>query len=759
MGNKLRNIFSALIAGLAVVVLAFTFNSNNVEAATNYDSSQMITSGYIKNQDKIYSMSSTVPLVYEYDSTGFNLQNGDTLTIDVPSPLAVTANDKPFNVVGDNGEVIGTAILNSSNQIVVTFNENVEELESVKGTLSINTGVTVDRNKAQVGSNDVDFPIKNGNTQQSILQTKASDKNISKKGVFGTDAEGNEIVTWTILANRNELNFGTMSVFDTITDPNLEYISGSVVVQEATWKDKETGTYKRGDTVPSSNYTLNESGNGFDLTIPNSGKQMYAITFQTKVTDPSKVTDGTVFRNDATMTGKITGNGNESQEIKETASGKVSSGTNSGNGSGNKLGSATLTKFNEQDETTPLAGAVYDLYKVGSDTPVQTNLTTDENGQIKLTNLSAGDYYFKEVTAPAGYQLNENEIPFTITGQTTTPVQVTGVDEPEKEELGSIVIKKIDAETGYKLAGAEFNIVNDKGEVVGTITTDRLGLGHFYNLPVGHYKLVETKAPEGYLKGEDIEFDISADNLTPKMISVENEKEITGENGYSAVLQKFDRDDLTVGVPGAEYTLYGDDGIALETAVTNELGVIKIDNLKPGKYYFLETKAPEDYDLNPDKIPFTITENSNETGVGTLETSDPKTVTTEPGDNNNGNEGNTQEPGNNNNGNEGNTQEPGDNNGNEGNTSKPDENGNGDKDDNDSGLIVDPEHPATDNNNNEGGLITNPLNPGTSNNGNSSTSESNTDKLPQTGTKSGLLASLLGFVLLISIVYLNRRHA
>lgn len=757
MGNKLRNIFTALIAGLTVIILVLTFNTNNVKAANNYTNTDMITSGSINKQDKIYSMSSTVPITYEYDTTGYKLENGDTLTIDVPSPLAVTPNDTPFNVVGDNGEVIGTAILNSSNQIVVTFNENVEELESVKGTLSINTGVTVDRNKAQVGSNDVDFNIKDGNTQQSILQTKASDKNISKKGVFGTDAEGNEIVTWTILANRNELNFGTMSVHDTITDPNLEYVSGSVVVQEATWKDKETGTYKRGDTVPSSSYTLNESGNGFDLTIPNSGKQMYAITFQTKVTDPSKVTDGTVFRNDATMTGRITGSGNEAQEINETASGKVSGGTNSGNGSGNKLGAVTLTKFNEQDNTTPLAGAVYDLYKVGSDTPVQTNLTTDENGQIKLTNLSAGDYYFKEVTAPTGYQLNGNEIPFTVTGQTTTPVQVTGVDEPEKEELGSIVIKKIDAETGYKLAGAEFNIVNDKGEVVGTITTDRLGLGHFYNLPIGHYKLVETKAPEGYLKGEDIEFDISTDNLTPKMISVENEKEIVGEDSYSAVLQKFDRDDLTVGVPGAEYTLYGDDGIALETAVTNELGVIKIDNLKPGKYYFLETKAPEGYDLNPDKIPFTITENSNETGVGTLETTDPKTVTTEPGDNNNGNEGNTSEPGDSNNGNEGNTSEPGDNNGNEGNTSKPDEN---DKDDNDNGLIVDPEHPNTDNGNtDEGGLITNPLNPDTSNNGNSSTSESNTDKLPQTGAESGLLASLLGFVLLIGIAYLNRRHA
>ncbi|CAJ1184297.1 hypothetical protein CPR19092_LGOLGGFK_00785 [Companilactobacillus paralimentarius] len=160
MGNKLRNIFTALIAGLTVIILVLTFNTNNVKAANNYTNTDMITSGSINKQDKIYSMSSTVPITYEYDTTGYKLENGDTLTIDVPSPLAVTPNDTPFNVVGDNGEVIGTAILNSSNQIVVTFNENVEELESVKGTLSINTGVTVDRNKAQVGSNDVDFNIK-----------------------------------------------------------------------------------------------------------------------------------------------------------------------------------------------------------------------------------------------------------------------------------------------------------------------------------------------------------------------------------------------------------------------------------------------------------------------------------------------------------------------------------------------------------------------------------------------------------------------
>lgn len=257
MGNKLRNTFTAFITGLVIVILAFAFNTNNIKAATNYTNTDMITNTTITNNGpgKEFSMGGSVNLQYDYDSTGQNLQNGDTLTIAVPSPLAVTPNNTPFNVVGDNGEIIGTAILNESNKIVVTFSENVEELENVKGTLSINNGVNVDRNKANVGANEIDFSTKNG-IQQDTIQVKASDKNISKKGVFGTDAEGNEIVTWTILANRNELNFGTLNVFDTITDPNLEYVAGSVVVQEATWKDKESGTYKRGDTVSSSNYTL-----------------------------------------------------------------------------------------------------------------------------------------------------------------------------------------------------------------------------------------------------------------------------------------------------------------------------------------------------------------------------------------------------------------------------------------------------------------------------------------------------------------------
>ena len=40
--------------------------------------------------------------------------------------------------------------------------------------------------------------------------------------------------------------------------------------------------------------------------------------------------------------------------------------------------------------------------------------------------------------------------------------------------------------------------------------------------------------------------------------------------------------------------------------VTNNKGKIEIDDLRPGDYQFIETKAPKHYVLNETPIPFTI---------------------------------------------------------------------------------------------------------------------------------------------------------
>ena len=43
-----------------------------------------------------------------------------------------------------------------------------------------------------------------------------------------------------------------------------------------------------------------------------------------------------------------------------------------------------------------------------------TTLTTADDGTVTVKGLKAGDYYFKEVVAPDGYSINNNDTAFTM---------------------------------------------------------------------------------------------------------------------------------------------------------------------------------------------------------------------------------------------------------------------------------------------------------------------------------------------------------
>lgn len=750
MGKRLRNFIAAFVAALGLVVLIFASQPTESQAAT-YNTDDLLSG--ISITQKNYGTASNVNLTLDWNANGHDLANGDVWTIDLPDTLKVTKDGETFPLLDNDGNTIGNVVLHANNTVTVEFTD-VEGKQDFSGQINIGTGIGVGKG-ANVGDNDVVIGSHNDN-----MTVTTSDSDFSKKGVIGADEHGNPIVTWTILVNRNSADFKNLQVVENNIRDDQTFIPGSVNVYEAHWSSP--GYYKKDRLLGENEYTLKDSGNGFELDLPKSN-QFYAVTFQTKINDPDNASNGHKFKNHADFYWSNGGSGNNSSNGQGAADGSVTGNANSGNGNGSDiLGSVTLTK-QDADNDAVLDGATYDLYQEGSDTPIKTGLKTDSNGQITVSDLAKGNYYFKEVTAPNGYQTNGNEVPFTISGSTTTPVTVTTKDEKEASKEGSIVIMKVDAETGYRLAGAEFEVLDADGNPVGTITTDSLGIGHLYNLPIGTYTLHETKAPDNYIASGDIKFEITADELTPALISVENEKNSGVDDVYSVSLQKFDRDDMVTGVPGAEYTLYKSDGTPIDTQKTNELGVITVNNLTPGSYYFQETKAPEGYDINPDKISFEIKDQgSNEVGLGTLETSDPKTTTGEPGkpgEPNEGNEGNTEKPGTE----KPDTEKPG--------TEKPDtekpstEKPSTEKPsteepdtDNNGGIIVDPENPTGNNNNNGNGsgIITNPVKPGNANNGNTN-STNNSDTLPQTGAKSGLVASILGLFLLSGLIIIKRR--
>ncbi|WP_257611800.1 SpaA isopeptide-forming pilin-related protein, partial [Oenococcus oeni] len=147
--------------------------------------------------------------------------------------------------------------------------------------------------------------------------------------------------------------------------------------------------------------------------------------------------------------------------------------------------SVVLTKTDvDSSDNAIVQGAVFDLYK-SDGTKVASDLTTDDNGQIKYQsqNLTAGDYYFVETSAPDCYQLSTKHYNFTIGNNLQTAVKVGANDEEN-----SVVLTKTDSDSSDNsvVEGAVFSIYSSDGKLVkADLTTDSNGQINYKGLKAG----------------------------------------------------------------------------------------------------------------------------------------------------------------------------------------------------------------------------------------------------------------------------------
>ena len=298
----------------------------------------------------------------------------------------------------------------------------------------------------------------------------------------------------------------------------------------------------------------------------------------------------------------------------------------------------------ETGNTIPVAGIKFKIFDVENNEYVcqvtdkeQCVFETNDEG-ILLTPLplESGTYRLEEQDQKLdGYLWNSEALKFTI-GDDSTLINddvfgaIVEVEFENTQVKGKVEINKTGEELiieddsyhyeKIKLEGAEFELrANEdiivggktyykKGELVTILVTDKDGYASIDNLPLGKYTLKEIKsANNNVLDPNTYEFELVYEDQYTEVVY----KTFTLDNKYPKGELEFTKTDLVTGdpLPDTKIEIFTEDGVKVFEGRTDENGKIIITDLPVGKYFILESDAPDGYILNEEKLWFSITEN------------------------------------------------------------------------------------------------------------------------------------------------------
>ena len=266
-------------------------------------------------------------------------------------------------------------------------------------------------------------------------------------------------------------------------------------------------------------------------------------------------------------------------------------------------------------------------------------ISLDENGKGTVTSdLPIGSYYVKELATNSAYILNDQKYPviFEYAGQDTATVHITANDGeaiPNEIIYGSVSGKKSD-EDGKALGGAVIGIFKTGTEefttetAIATTTSADDGSFSFAKVPYGTWVIREIESPKGFV--------LSEEEIAVTVSEVDEVVEIELVNYFikgNIELTKVDKDYPDNKLSGAVFEVFADtngngefdkDDELLGEMTELEGGVYQMNELRYGKYFVKETKAPEGFILDENVYPVSIEENGktyaveNEAGKGFL---------------------------------------------------------------------------------------------------------------------------------------------
>ena len=214
--------------------------------------------------------------------------------------------------------------------------------------------------------------------------------------------------------------------------------------------------------------------------------------------------------------------------------------------------------------------------------------TTDENGIAKF-QLAIGKYFYREISAPDIYEIDDTPYPFEITEND----DIVKAEMTNKKKSGSIKVTK--TTTGnLNIEGIKFfatGISDTNKDLKFEATTNENGVAMFDKLVIGKYVITEdgSTVPAAYLVADEQE--VTVEYNTTAEVKVTNEEK-TG----SIKVQK--RTEGQKNVEGITFYLKGTSDTGREInipATTNKDGIAVFENVPIGTYSIIEDEETVPY--------------------------------------------------------------------------------------------------------------------------------------------------------------------
>jgi len=255
----------------------------------------------------------------------------------------------------------------------------------------------------------------------------------------------------------------------------------------------------------------------------------------------------------------------------------------------------------DKDSGKRIAGVKFEIRKMNGE--IIGTYTTDSDGIIYLPKAESGWYTVTELEAASGYLLDTTPHRIEVKDGQTATLEIAN------RKACSILIHKIDANTGDGIYGVTFVIYDSGRNPIMEVTTDQDGYAYVdKELTAGKYYIRELEAADGYILDKQYKT-VYVEAGKTSTIEWENTA-VTGQiqiTKYAAESNAITGQAGGVTLKGATFEIVRErSGKVVDYITTDARGVAASKPLPLGRYLIREVSAPAYYQVSAETFDVTL---------------------------------------------------------------------------------------------------------------------------------------------------------